>query len=774
MLLCKEISLTDVTPFKSERVNLTDNDGLVIITGLNKDSKIAKDQINGAGKSVLFSSIPNCRYGSAPSSPTKNSKKDLLSSKSSSIGFKFVDNQNREIQIMQKASRWDIFINGEDQQVHRVEHQMNKMAELFPITEDEFYAYTYLSSINGGSLHFQTCKPAERLKFITSIFNLGDYDKMKKYFTKQLALIKEEQVRFDVIESKLFGVNTQLSRLHWDKDTSDELKRITARLERLQHDLDEGNQTKNKISVQHAELRGLVKRLDRADELKAIVGDKTPDQIKQRLEAAERYQKYLSELRTYDKNSSKVRERLLAIGYSETSESQDAANIKVEYKKVKDKLVKVEQQLTEAKQSAKQYASAQADLETLKSAIKKLGFKSPKDITVPKSLNDDLDICRTTIRLKKLLDSDVDSHCSTCQQPVDIKKISKSVKLAETRLVELLNIKKANDLAVEYKQKKAALVEPSGDVDELKSKAIKLDKRLDGLEADYHKALKISELLDTLAQLEKPTPVKEVTSDIEKLRARLEAHKELKRIVNEVGDLDAAKVRKKIANAEKALSTLNEDLKVVQSKYKKLFAKKANLDTVRGEFQVLRTQKKELEAELEEVKPILAKRDLYKTLEKAWGTKGMKVDAANAVVGLLQDNLNKYRELIFAEPFSFIVYADDSGVFCNVDRNNGTPPTDVRLLSGAESDAFKLLFLLSLLLMADPARRTNLVILDEPDSHMDEPTRALLAQSYLPFLREVVPHIFLISAKDTDVYSDAEIWRVEKHKGKSKLIRGDM
>jgi DNA repair exonuclease SbcCD ATPase subunit len=138
------------------------------------------------------------------------------------------------------------------------------------------------------------------------------------------------------------------------------------------------------------------------------------------------------------------------------------------------------------------------------------------------------------------------------------------------------------------------------------------------------------------------------------------------------------------------------------------------------------------------------------------------------IVYQLEQHYNRFANLIFAEPFKFNVVAKDDGVHIIVDRGNGNV-SDVRELSGAESDSFRLLHFLACVIMAKADRRVNIAILDEPDAHMDETTITLFADRYIPFLRTLVPHVFLITQKGKHVHSDCSYVTVEKHKGVSRV-----
>jgi DNA repair exonuclease SbcCD ATPase subunit len=116
---------------------------------------------------------------------------------------------------------------------------------------------------------------------------------------------------------------------------------------------------------------------------------------------------------------------------------------------------------------------------------------------------------------------------------------------------------------------------------------------------------------------------------------------------------------------------------------------------------------------------------------------------------------------------------DLSSVAILVDRNTGKVDdvSDVRHLSGAESECFSLLCAASLIMLTPDSRKLNMIVLDEPTSHMHAVTRELFNQKFIPFLRELVPSVFIITPHDDDTGPNSAEWIVEKHKGVSKLIQ---
>lgn len=782
--------LRNIVYFNEAKVPVKDNNGFVIISGLNKDSRIAEDQNNGAGKSLLWSAFPNCRYAAAPSSTSKNTKKDMLDSSKSEIEIRFRNNQGQKVRFVQKPTKWIIEEQDpesgklKDTKARTTAIQQEKMAEHFPLTQDEFYAYNYLSSIQGQRLHFQVEKPAERLKFITSIFQLDAYDKLKKYFTNMLGKIKDEQTRFSVLESKLLNVNVQLEKIQWSEEAVEKAKRAKESFSELKEERDGLARQVSKGETRLGQIKSLIKLLEKKESISvSLPADKTVEEmeakIRERKKIIREYDSFKQELKTYEKRVSKLQQALDEIDAdSLTEEKKIKKKLPTYRKRAEDLIANIEK----AREQERREEKLLSKIKGLKKDLKELGFKSVEEVDADRDLDDDMSICRTTLKLKKLLDSSSDSICPTCMQSVNLKSIQSSVKKAEKKLIKLVALEKAQRIVLKLREVSLELdsLEKSNSVNDLKKELKDIKAKISVLEDDQRSWSKLKDLRSQIKQEKEPkAPKKKPPEDasIEDLDKKLSVLREISKIEHSIEVLidDSSFMSKASEDPERAykstnkkLKALSEELIALDKKYKKVSKLVSEYDLKLGEYRILSKQKIELEGELEEIKPLLAKRDLYKALEKAYSAKGLKVAKANEIVSLLEANLNRYSNLIFAEPFVFKVYATEQGVFCDVDRNKGKA-SDVRLLSGSESDSFRLLFMLSLLLMVPSDRRTNFVVLDEPESHMDPRTRTLFAERYIPFLREVVPHLFLITPQDHHIYQDFDHWTVEKENGVSKL-----
>lgn len=782
--------LRNIVHFNEARIPVKNNNGFVIISGLNKDSLIAEDQSNGAGKSLLWSALPNCIYAAAPSSTLKNTKKDMLDSSKSEIDIRMRNNRGQKVRVVQKPTKWHVYEENESKKLQDIKArttsiQQAKIAEHFPITQEEFYAYTYLSSIQGQRLHFQVDKPAERLKFITSIFQLDAYDRLKKYFTMMLSRIKDEQTKFDVLESKLLNVNSQLERVNWSEDEAANAKQHKKDFKDLKTKRDALSRSISSANQLVGILRSLEKMIEKRDSLlEGFPAEKTTAEVisnlRKRKEIIRAYDTYRKQLASYERSTSRIREALEAI---DVSGIPAISKLEKKQKKLERKKESLREQLSEASSTFEEHKRNSRVQKQILKRLDNLGYSSVDSVDVETDIEDDISICRTTIKLRKLLSSEEDSVCPTCLQDVDKHAIAKNVKKATKKLEALEKLSSARDFLRGYRdiEKETAKLGDIPDVGKLQSEYDKIKKTLKVITESLQLYAKKEGLESDLSNIEKPeAPGKKPpkTADLEALDEALQvcydidkANHAIDTTLSDNPDLIDAEsnVSQYLAEAQEKKNSLERKLIKMDKKYQKLLKYTSEFDLRLGEYRILSKQRLELESEVSGIKPLLEKRDLYKALEKAYSAKGLKVAKANEIVRLLEANLNRYSNLIHAEPFTFNVYATEKGVFCDVDRGNGKT-SDVRLLSGAESDSFRLLLMLSLLLMVPSERRTNFVVLDEPDSHMDKRTRTLFAERYIPFLREVVPHVFLITPHDHHMYSECDRWVVVKENGVSQLV----
>lgn len=767
MIELTDVELSNVVYFKKAKLDITRHP-FVVITGHNKDSRISTETSNGAGKSLLFSSVPNLRYEQTPLASQK-SKKDMLSSSASSITLGLKGNDGKSYKITQTASKFVIERDGTDIQARTINIQKAELERIFPISEEEFYSYIYLQSQR--PLAFQIDKPAARLHYITSVFRLDVYDQLKKFFTRKLGEIKNKQVEFDVLNNQLIKINSLLERLDWSKDKAEELeaaqsvikslsgdaKKLQTKIERLKAAL--------AVSERHAKLTKQRKALKPKLDLKSA---------KAELELHELVSDYKSEYKTYTAQREQLTTQIAEIG-----ETKPVEKLEKQIKKLNDHQAGEEASLTMLHEARQFYKQIMREVEEATATVKETGAKL-KDVDVivtlgPKGYEDEIAKYSAVLQLESIVDDCADGECPTCQQSVNIQKFKKqiaeakeAVKKAKQGIKKYRACKELFDL--QHKAKKHEFDEKAEQEFLDRRLAYKAtEDKLEKLQEQLHSARQLAKLNARLDELTKPKkPKKEPKYPKKQLLEILEQHSEIKRIDSVLasleeqhGTIDPVELSNSLEEAEKRYAK-------IERKYVKAQDTCSSLGSKASEYKVLRRERKDAIESLKALEPIIAQRGLFKSLEKAYG-KELKVYAANQVLAQIEQNLNRYSNLIFAEPFKFAVHADDKGVHCVVDRGNGKK-SDVRLLSGAESDCFRLLFFYVMLIMVDDTRRTNFAVLDEPDSHMDDTTRSLFIERFIPALRTLVPHVFLITPLSKHAYSECAYVTVVKHKGVSKLV----
>ena len=767
MIELTDVELSNVVYFKKAKLDITRHP-FVVITGHNKDSRISTETSNGAGKSLLFSSVPNLRYEQTPLASQK-SKKDMLSSSASSITLGLKGNDGKSYKITQTASKFVIERDGTDIQARTINIQKAELERIFPISEEEFYSYIYLQSQR--PLAFQIDKPAARLHYITSVFRLDVYDQLKKFFTRKLGEIKNKQVEFDVLNNQLIKINSLLERLDWSKDKAEELeaaqsvikslsgdaKKLQTKIERLKAAL--------AVSERHAKLTKQRKVLKPKLDLKSA---------KAELELHELVSDYKSEYKTYTAQREQLTTQIAEIG-----ETKPVEKLEKQIKKLNDHQAGEEASLTMLHEARQFYKQIMREVEEATAAVKETGAKL-KDVDVivtlgPKGYEAEIAKYSAVLQLESIVDDCADGECPTCQQSVNIQKFKKqiaeakeAVKKAKQGIKKYRACKELFDL--QHKAKKHEFDEKAEQEFLDRRLAYKAtEDKLEKLQEQLHSARQLAKLNARLDELTKPKkPKKEPKYPKKQLLEILEQHSEIKRIDSVLasleeqhGTIDPVELSNSLEEAEKRYAK-------IERKYVKAQDTCSSLGSKASEYKVLRRERKDAIESLKALEPIIAQRGLFKSLEKAYG-KELKVYAANQVLAQIEQNLNRYSNLIFAEPFKFAVHADDKGVHCVVDRGNGKK-SDVRLLSGAESDCFRLLFFYVMLIMVDDTRRTNFAVLDEPDSHMDDTTRSLFIERFIPALRTLVPHVFLITPLSKHAYSECAYVTVVKHKGVSKLV----
>lgn len=800
MIEIEAAKLTNVALFKDQVIPISTASRLTVVTGHNKDS-VSSDQKNAAGKSLAFSTLPNVFYQSSPLSIKKNSKRDLLRNKTSQTSIILRSNGTR-YKINQTPTKYKIYEFQDnkfvDQKVRTDKIQREYLSKIFGITQTEFYSYVYIQTQR--PLDFQIGSPAQRLDFITEVFQLNVFDRLRQFFNNKLASIKDDEIKAKVIASKLQSVNEQLAGLTWTKESKQELdlnKKQRSNLDsKIQQTLDNVQAAQSLLTGLHAVLT-IDKKLDKLrDDYPFDTGpDKTLVLLKQEVKVRQTLSTYRSRLTDYKQALASVDKRLSSL----TKPKQKESSVHADLDKLNSRISSVSKTLTEQKSLLAAKSEILKSIKVYKKKLAAVKNEIPNDYKSGLSdseLDEEVASCSNNIKLERLLKHG-DCTCPTCLQDLDVKTLKKIVTEAKSRYTTLQYMRKyralcseLNDLKTSLDNTVSSLENTEGLVQELKVLKSKKEK----LQADLRQISQYNSLIEQRTEILNKKPKKPDCSSTfpdlsdKQIEKYLEDCHEIVKLLSSKTSLyeshtqellgynltQICKVPSKMEHYNKLLNKQLGEFTSLATKLKKKSDKLKDsirtLELSRERYSVLETQRLELEKELTELRPVIDKRKTYEALVKAYSKKGLKINAAMACLNLLEQKLNEYSSLIFFEPFKFKIQQVAQGIVCNVDRANGNT-TDVSLLSGSETNCFRLLFMTAMLSLVSPERRTNFVVLDEADSAMDEQARHMYINTFLPALQQIVPHVFVITPGDPHLYPAADIWTVVKEKGSSRIIR---
>lgn len=781
MIHLRGFDIKDVTPFKDVSVDL--NSGVTYITGVNLDSDKSRPTTNGAGKTRLFSVLPVLFYQSTPLGVRKNDKANVLRKKTSQIIVEIQASTDGPVyEISQKANKVVIHKDGEDQQVRTLplanEYIRN---HVFPLSDTEFYLTVYLTTQKNHLL--QNATDSNRLQTLIDLFHVDQYSALHKYFSTKASTIQDSVVKLSVLEERRQELRRRLKKVKTSDSGEDLAKKAKDKLSKLTQQERTLQSEKFSLVKQLEKLEALLRVEERLDKLRSRYQYKTSvaDTIawlKGQRKSERAWSAYESEKKAY---SAGVKSLVSKLDY--LPEVEETTEV------LKKKLSKASASLEALQEQYSTHQENQQRSEELETKIKRLA-KQIADVEFPThDLSEDIATCKSTLKLKSLVDHEHDAEpgkCPTCLSDVDFAAVKGLVKKAEKKLVILLEHQRLQEIAAKLVQLKKELKQVDYDpsvvadlenqIKQVKSTVTALEDQLDILK----KRQSLQEQLDSIEKPERPTLDKNklCAADIEaeyelcsEIQAQLEAKAALLKSEDSLSSL------KKASAVRTVISSLKTELSEVTGKMSSLAESISECSSILDEYNQSHSAKgiyeKELasvESKIEALRPAVEEKKLVTLLVKAYGAKGLRTRAIQGVCKLLEQNLNCYRDLVFSEPFIFTVDSTDTGVSILVDRNNGKDDSvsDVRELSGAESNSFRLLCLLALLPLIPDSRRTNFVVLDELTSHMHKSGKELFCERFIPTLRELIPHVFVITNDEERTPNSAE-WCVVKNKGVSKL-----
>lgn len=780
MLNIKALDLKNIHIFKNISVEF--DKPLTYVRGLNLDSNKRKPTSNGAGKTLLFSTILSILRENIPNSLKRRDPKALFGKKDSQIGL-FVTKRSDEYEILQTALKYNIYKNGKDQQIRTKEIARSYIENLCPLNDAAVYTTVFLTTQKQHPI--QNVSDSERLSTFVSLFNLNQYEVLRQHFAKKLGAIRDNEIKLSVLEQQRLKTTKVYEELKENsKEVDIELVEKAISMEKkYRNKFDETNILLAELNQQlklFDQLLSIEKKLDKLR--KVYVYKKAPDivltQLKNKIDLLKDWDKYNREYSFYLSRKKEISRHIVG--------DLNLDKLKNYYNDVKENFESLYKEKMIQEEKRKEFMRTRNELKEINKELGELKRSSNfdevlevvKDSTMEELLKEKVQI-ENILQLKSLLHKHINGKCPTCKNEIDIAVIQKLVNNAKKnahfietviRVKSLLDKKSNLNKEFDHKAHENLL----NRYDECKTTLKNLEKQIE--QSRQNESLKRE-----LRSLRKPEePDQKCNDSLENINNDIKLCENVLELLSEKSAL--AKIAKKVLpksviEIEKLFSKLKqqvetaEKLKIV---YGNKLAKYSTIITRHNQYsQIKEVYEKEL-VELDRSISILKQRSqkkrTYELLVKAYGSKGLRAIAVNKICGLVEQNLNYYSPIVFAEPFSFTVATDETGVSILCKRNKHPDSiSDVRTLSGAESNNFRLLCLISLLPLIPNDRRVNLLILDEPTSHMDEVSRERFNENLIPLLKEIVPNIFIITPHKDDVRSDASEWVVVKENGFSKI-----
>lgn len=774
-----------VVYFKDSQASLNSNP-LTFIRGVNLDADPADPTGNGAGKSLFFGSIPTVMYASPPTATKKKAKKEILS-KGSEIIIDCVGADGHHYVVTQTPSKYTIFKNGEDMQIRTVPLAEEYIrTHIFPLSEVEYYTHGFISTLRPYLMRSDS--DSNRLEHFSQIFQLNNYEELRGYFSKKLRTIKDNEIRMSVLEAKALTLKEKLAKIKKLVSKNDlaeaktEHKKLDSKIQanvQIEFGLNKMVQTyKTLLTIEEEldELRGKYKYKDHPSARLAI--------LKEQKSLVKKWEEYNSLLKAYNKSVKSTQEKLNELKLPK----ELRANLEANIQGAKSKLEELESQIEKQEEAKDEYDRLLKKAKPIAAELEEEhGIKKGDKVDLKADYQPEIDSLRAQLRLKKLLNHDhLDGNsCPTCMSEVDLDNIKTLVKKAEKELPKLEKKQEAQSLykqIVELRNKISAIEFDQKKFDKLKAQESEINETVDKLKEQIKVWKRHDELQSILKDIEKPKQPKE-KADTDLTYDQLDEHMDLcteilrhvqskKKMMENNSSISEYKtvksVKSKIKEVQSDLEKLEEKLSIDRKRLGEISDVIEKQASYKSELDLYSNELSEVQEEIDKIKPSLDDKKVLEVLIKAYSSKGLKTIVANQICTLLETNLNYYRNLIFSEPFTFTVRASETGLAIRVDRGNDMV-SDVRNLSGAESNCFNLLFLIALLPLIPENRRLNMVVLDEPSAHMDAVSRRIFTERYLPALMEVVPNIYVITPNDEYLNGSSE-WIVKKEKGVANLI----
>lgn len=759
----KEIHLRDVGVYKELDIDSLDSEGFATICGKNLDSPNVANNTNGVGKSLLFGAIPTLLYEADPLALKKKDKGNMLG-KDSSIDLSWQSPLGGVVRIVQTKSKYKVYYNGEDQKVDRQDVARSWVSKHWPLTREEFYSYAYIQSQIEHP--FQRAQPADRLKYLTSLFNLDIFDNIRMALKKKLDAAKEAETESKGLADMLDVTQRKQNALSIHAEERNTLKAIIKHSDKMKARRNQLGEQLIELGTERTNARKYEKLKHQLDTLGIETDDLKGElnSLRALLIDHDRYDSFIEALDEYEQELADVKKKIKALG------DVDALDNK-KLRKKHGELVKEEESLEALLEKVDEQ---QEEYDDWREAVDKLSKKLSK-LKAPKRTQEEAQDARAEAKAivqayRAFEEHDHDGNsCPTCGQDVDLKAMSRAATKAQATIdkcIEEIDYHKLNAELTALQDNKVK--KPKHKRKDLEKKLKAVATKLDEIEEQFETAKKYEKLQARRKALKKPKEVKQPKKSRKSIKSRIK-------------DLE---ILKDLTAAIKAVGVPRTDFYLIDGEYKRIEKEVNRLITDidkkerKAQSIQMRIQEhdhyeetlRELRGKLADLQPMIDKRKVFEVLYKAYSNNALKLKAVEGRLKQIEAKLNEYSSLVFPEPMRFELFTTKQGVGATVTRVISKKTTDIAIMSGAETNCFRLLFAVAIMPFIPANRRTNFIILDEPDNSCSPAVSEHIIENFLPILKQIIPNVYWITPESVEHFSNNQ-WTVTKKDGNSTLTR---
>jgi DNA repair exonuclease SbcCD ATPase subunit len=741
-----ELEVKNYGTFKSAKIDL-DHKGITTIFGLNKDAASIQggSYTNASGKSLLFTSIPEAAFGNPPSG------KDQLKHTNSSIKLTFKGKTDVVSFDKQygKSKKITIVKNGKDVHNRTLDYGQQKLQQCLGVSEEEdFYTSRYIDNTLPHPLIVG--KAAHRQSYFVKLFNLENVDAIRHLLLAELREIQKASGTYHELQDMFQQAKAKaLTKDEIEKKRTQEAE-LKASQQSMIDRLNKYQVVRDLLSFEETNAK-LLKRFRAQTSLETFAEDYS--KFKDRRKAVKALIEQGEEWRTYE---------TLREAYDEAKVKADSLLGKLGLEGLKKD--DLQERATTLEKAGLAYAKATSELEELE-------LDKPEEVEDPS-----VEIPAQEKKVSRLEDEYEASRnfkegkCPTCGAPFKGREhshVKEDLEKARKKLKKAKAYEAYTEAKKTYKKNKA--------------RAEELKEQIKALERKTSELAKVQQGLAALAKVpRKPTEpegkrrsLKELRVELEELNEKIERFKTFKEVIEQIESLEALTDKERNAAAE--LNTLTDKMASVNSKLNVLTAEITSGIEARKQLKDLATRGEALKAMVED-EPIV------KALIDAYSKKGIKKLLIQRYASVLEAQINKFTRMFFAEDITFELkygskfefLAHKSVVRKTKKDKKAKPKTvtiDVKRLSGAERRMLTLVLVVATLSMQPKDKRTNVLILDEPEANMG-PEAVNTFSKAIVALTKVIPHIVVITPRPELNIEGSRVFTVVKRNGVSTLEKG--